>query len=151
MIKPDFFDIINYSICLAVNKYLGNKTKDFFREVGEYHLNEAIKKGLITIESGDKPLDVLIKIVKYLESTGYMEKISIDKLSEKEASIEMQGVSVAESSARLLKENKHPSHYMTNIMFAALSRFGVKADLKDLKYDLTKARFKESWKIIDGN
>jgi len=90
LIKPGFFDTINYSICCAVNKLLGKKAKAFFREVGEYHLDEAIKQGFITIENSDKPLDVLIKIARYLESAGYMEKISINKLSEKEASVQLQ-------------------------------------------------------------
>jgi hypothetical protein len=148
LIKPEFFDTINYSICRAVNEYLGDKAADFFKRVGEYHLDEALRRMLLRIEPDDKPLDVLIKIAKYLESTGYMEKISINKLSEKEAIVEMYGVSVTESSARLVKEGKQPSHYMTNIMFAALRRLGVQADLRDMEYDEEEAHFKEYWKIL---
>lgn len=148
MIKPEFFDTINYSICQAVNEYLREKATDFFQKVGEYHLDEALKRGLLKIEPHDKPLDVLIKIAKYLESTGYMEKISINKLSEKEAIVEMYGVSVTESSVKLLREGKQPSHYMTNIMFVALRRLGVQADLKDMEYNEKEARFKEYWRIL---
>ena len=148
MIKPNFFDTINYSICQAVNELLGEESKDFFKRVGECHLEEALERGLLKIESDEKPLDVLIKIAKYLESTGYMEKISINKLSEKEAIVEMRGVSVTESSAKLLGEDKHPSHFMTNMMFAALKRIGVQADLKDMDYNVKEARFKEYWKIL---
>lgn len=148
MIKPNFFDTINYSICQAVNELLGEESKDFFKRVGECHLEEALERGLLKIESDEKPLDVLIKIAKYLESTGYMEKISINKLSEKEAIVEMRGVSVTESSAKLLGEDKHPSHFMTNMMFAALKRIGVQADLRDMDYDVKEARFKEYWKIL---
>ena len=148
MIKPEFLDVINYSICQAVNEYAGQKAKDFFRRIGEYHLDEALKRRLLTIEPDDKPLDVLIKIAKYLESTGYMERISINKLSEKEAIVEMHGVSVTDSSTKLLKEGKQPSHYMTNIMFAALKRLGVQADLRDMEYNEKEAHFKEYWKIL---
>lgn len=148
MIKPKFFDTINYSICQAVNYYLKEEAKDFFKEVGEYHLDEIVKEGLISVESNEKPFDVLIKIAKYLESTGYMEKIRVNKLSEREAIVEMYGVCVTESSAKLLRERKQPSHYMTNIMFAALRRLGVQADLRDMEYDRKKAYFKEYWKIL---
>ena len=148
LIKPNFFDTINYSICQAVNELLREESKDFFKRVGECHLEEALERGLLKIESDEKPLDVLIKIAKYLESTGYMEKISINKLSEKEAIVEMRGASVTESSAKLLGEDKHPSHFMTNMMFAALKRIGVQADLKDMDYNVKEARFKEYWKIL---
>jgi hypothetical protein len=148
LIKPNFFDTINYSICQAVNELLGEESKDFFKRVGECHLEEALERGLLKINPDEKPLDVLIKIAKYLESTGYMKKISINKLSEKEAIIEMRGVSVTESSAKLLRENKHPSHIMTNTMFAALKRLGVQADLRDMDYNVEEARFKEYWKIL---
>jgi hypothetical protein len=117
-------------------------------KVGEYHLDEALKRGVLTIEADEKPLEVLIKIAKYLESTGYMETISINKLSEKEAIVEMRGVSVTESSAKLLGVGQHPSHFMTNMMFAALKRLGVQADLRDMEYDVKEARFKEYWKIL---
>ncbi len=148
LIKPNFFDTINYSICQAVNELLGEESKDFFKRVGEFHLEEALERGLLKIEPDVEPLDVLIQIAQYLESTGYMEKISINKLSEKEAIVEMRGVSVTESSAKLLGEDKHPSHFMTNMMFAALKKLGVQADLRDMEYDVKEAHFKEYWKIL---
>jgi len=140
LIKPEFFDTINYSICKAVNERLGEDAKDFFKRVGECHLDEAVARGFFT--------DTLIRLAKYLESTGYMDKIIINKLSETEAIVEMHGVTVTHSSAKLLQEGKHPSHFMTNIMFAALKRLGIQADLRDMEYDVNEARFKEYWKIL---
>jgi len=131
-----------------VNDYLDEKATEFFKKVGEYHLDEAIKRGIIKIEPGDKPLDTLIKIARYLESAGYMEKILINKLSENEALVEMYGVSVTRSSVKMLRENKQPSHYMTNIMLAGLRRIGVQAELKDVEFDEEKRHFKEHWKIL---
>jgi hypothetical protein len=148
MITPNFFDTINYAICQAVNARLGAEAKDFFKQVGEYHLQEAINRGLVTLDPNAQPLDVLIQIARYLESTGYMEQIAITKLSETEAIVEMRGVSVTTSSAKLLGEHKHPSHFMTNTMFAALKRLGVQADLQDMEYDVNEAHFKEYWKIL---
>jgi len=148
-IKPEFLDIINYAVCQAVNEYVDGRATEFFRKVGEYHLDEAMRRGLVKIELNDKPLDTLIKIAKYLESYGYMEQIRINRIDEKEATVEMLGVSVTESSARLLEEKKQPSHYMTNVMFAALKRLGVQAELRDMEFDREKRHFKEYWKIVE--
>jgi len=147
-INPEFLDVINYAICQAVNEFLNGKAADFFRRVGEYHLDEALKRGLVKIEPDDKPLNTLIKIARYLESVGYMEKIIINKLSETEAIVEMHGVSVTDSSVKLLRANKQPSHYMTNIMLATLRKLGIEAELKDVEFDQEKRKFKEQWKIL---
>ena len=147
-IEPEFLDIVNYAICQAVNAYMDGRASEFFRKVGEYHLEEALRRGLVRIEPSDKPLDVLLKIAKYLESHGYMEQIHINRIDDKAATVEMFGVSVADSSARLLAEKKQPSHYMTNIMFAALKRLGVQAELRDMEYNREQKHFKEYWKIL---
>ena len=146
-IKPEFVDIINYAICQTVDEYLDGKAAEFFRRVGEHHLDEALRRGLI--ELSDKPLDTLIGIARYLESAGYMEKILINKLGEADASVEMYGVSVTKSSVSMLKDKKQPSHFMTNIMFAALKQLGVRAELKDVGFDEEKSDFREYWKILE--
>jgi hypothetical protein len=107
-----------------------------------------LRRGIVRIEPNEKPLDALIKIAKYLESYGYMEQIRISRIDEKEATVEMLGVSVTDSSATLLGEKKQPSHYMTNVMFAALKRLGVQAELRDMEFDREKKHFKEYWKIL---
>jgi hypothetical protein len=127
---------------------MDGKASEFFKKVGEYHLDEALRRGLVRIEPSDKPLDALLRIAKYLESYGYMEEIRINRIDEKEATVEMLGVSVTDSSARLLGEKKQPSHYMTNIMFAALKRLGVQAELRDMEFNREEKHFKEYWKIL---
>lgn len=147
-IKPEFLDVINYAICRAANEEFGERTKDFFRKVGEHHLDEAVKRGFVSLNPDEKPLDNLIGIAHYLESTGYMKKIFIEKLSDIEAVVEMHGVSVTKSSVDILRAGMHPSHYMTNIMIAALRRLGTQAELKDVSFDEEQSRFKEHWKIL---
>jgi hypothetical protein len=147
-LRPELLDIINFAICEAVNEYLGERSDEFFRRVGEYHLHEAMRRGLLRIDPHEKPLDVLATVARYLESNGYMERILIDKLGDNDAEVEMCGVSVTDSSVKILNEKKTPSHYMTNLMFAALSRLGVGARLKDVEYDQEKRRFREYWKIL---
>jgi len=147
-VNPEFLDIVNYAVCQAVNEYMGGRAPEFFRKVGEYHLDEALRRGLVRIDTNDKPLDILLKIAKYLESYGYMDEIRINRIDEKEATVEMFGVSVTDSSAQIVAEKKHPSHYMTNTMFAALKKLGVQAELRDMEFDREKKHFKEYWKIL---
>jgi hypothetical protein len=85
-----------------------------------------------------------------LESVGYMERISIVNLSESEAIVEMFGVSVTKSSVDMLKVGRHPSHYMTNVMLAALKKLGIRAELRDVDFDEQERHFKEHWKIIEA-
>lgn len=150
MIKPELLDVVNFAICEAVDDYLGEKATKFFEKVGEYHLEEAMRRGLVKFEPHDKPLDALLKIARYLESAGYMERIVINKLSDNEAQVEMHGVSVTESSVRILGEKKNPSHFMTNVMFAGLKKLGVEAELKEVEFDREQKRFKEHWKILES-
>jgi len=148
-IKPEFLDIVNYAVCEAVNDFVDGKATEFFRRVGEYHLEEALRRGVVKMEPNDKPLDALIRIARYLESYGYMKEIRINRIDEKEATVEMLGVSVTDSSAQLVGEKKQPSHYMTNVMFAALKKLGVRAELKDMEYDREQKHFKEYWRILE--
>lgn len=59
----------------------------------------------------------------------------------------MYGVSVPKSSSKMLREGKQPSHFMTNLMLAALKKLDIRAELKDVKFDEEKRHFKEYWKI----
>lgn len=150
MIQPEFFDTVNYALCRAVDDFLGERAGEFFRRLGEYHLEEAAAKGVVRFRPEDAPLEVLIRIAEYLESSGYMERIVIDRLSDREAVVEMHGVTVTASSTKLLREGRRPSHFMTNLMFAALGRFSIRAELRDMEYDGGARRFKEYWKILDA-
>jgi len=148
-VSAEFLDTINYAICRVVNDYLGEEASKFFVKVGEYNLEEALRRGLIKLDPNLGPLDNLIAVAKYLESAGYMEKISIVKLSESEAIVEMFGVSVTKSSVDLLKAGRHPSHYMTNIMLATLKKLGIQAELRDVDFNEQDRHFKEHWKILE--
>ena len=148
-ISVEFLDTINYAICRVVNDYLGDEASRFFVKAGEYHLEEALRRGLIKLDPDAGPLDNLIGVAKYLESVGYMEKISIVKLSDSEAIVEMFGVSVTKSSVDLLKAGRHPSHLMTNIMLATLKKLGIEAELRETEFNEQERHFKEHWKILE--
>ena len=148
MVDSDLLDILNLAICYASNEHMKDKTAEFFRKVGEYHLEEAIKRGYVKIESQDKPLDVLENIARYLESTGYMQQTIIQRFGDYEAVVEMKGVAVTRSSNEILTKGKQPSHFMTNIMLAALKRIGVEAELEEAEFDSTGNTFKEHWRVL---
>ncbi len=146
-VKPEFLDVLNYAICSVANDMLGSEgAKNFFRKVGEYHLEEAVRRGFISLE-GENPLDVLLGIARYLEDMGYMGKIEIERLSDTEAIVTMREVTVTESSIRLLSRGREPSHFMTNLMFAALRKLGIEAELRELEAKPEENMFREHWII----
>lgn len=133
-------------MCDNLSRLLGkDKAEKFFREVGKTHYEELKKQGLIKVDKD--PLKTLESIVDYLQSSGYMRKIVISKLSESEVVVDMFGVSVLDSSMRLTDEGKAPSHIMTNTMFAALEDLGHDVDIIDLAFDKGSNHVREKWVI----
>ncbi len=103
---------------------------------------------MVEFPSSD-PYEVLRTVGKFLEDMGYMSKIRLTKVEENEVIIEMFGVSVIKSSIRLVEGGDSPSHFMTNLMFAALKEMsGVRADIYDLTLEQPSAETgyaKEKW------
>jgi len=129
--------MVNYGICYVLNERFGKKEcEDIFREVGKICYGRVKERGLIRPK--EDPMETLIEIAKFLERTGYMEKILINRVSENELELDMFGVSVLNSSVELVESGRSPSHHMTNIMFAALEDYGISAELVDLGFDLEK-------------
>ncbi|MEM4415651.1 MAG: hypothetical protein QXH32_06795 [Candidatus Caldarchaeum sp.] len=144
MVDEKFFDRINYSICDAISRTLGSeKAREIFRMMGRTHYAELKREGLIVTDGS--PLAVLESIARYLENSGYMKKIVINKLGENEAIVDMYGVSVLDSSVRLTRENKQPSHIMTNTMVAAFEEKGYEVELVDLVFDVDSNHVREKW------
>jgi len=147
MVKPDFLDFVNYNICKSYSEIHGkNAAIGFFHRVGEIGFQELRK--IIDFPNSD-PYDVLKTVGEFLEQMGYMSKIQLTKVEKDEVIIEMFGVSVIKSSIRLTKEKASPSHFMTNLMFAALKEIsGVRADIYDLTLEqpsVDTGYAKEKW------
>lgn len=146
-IDPRFLDLINYGVCGALSRVIGkDEAAGVFRVAGEIAFTE-LKKSMDF--KGMNPVAVLASIARFLEEAGYMARISLTRVTENEVIIEMYGVSVARSSKRLINEKASPSHFMTNLMFAALKDVcGVKADITDLDFDVPEKgldHFREKW------
>lgn len=139
MIKPEFLDFTNYNICKAYSEKFGKEEAEkFFRRVGEIGFSEL--RNLVDFSSTE-PYEVLKIVASFLEDMGYMTKINLTNVEENEVIIEMYGVSVNNSSIRLTNEGKSPSHFMTNLMFAALNELSnVEAEIQDLVLELPTAK-----------
>jgi len=138
MVKPEFLDFVNYNICKAYSEIHGkDEAVGFFRRVGEIGFEQL--RGMVDFPSAD-PYEVLKAVGGFLEDMGYMSKIQLTKVEEGEVIIEMFGVSVIDSSIRLTEGGASPSHFMTNLMFAALKEVsGVHADIYDLTLEQPSA------------
>jgi len=152
-IEPEFLDLVNYGVCSALTALYGSQAAEtVFRLAGEFNYEEL--KGKSRVDSSS-PIDALRSIASYLEKSGYMGKIDLTRVTENEVIVDMYGVSVAESSKRLVDEGKSPSHYMTNMMFAALKDlFQVKAEITHLDIEIPKEEtdhVREKWILKKGS
>ena len=95
------------------------------------------------------PYEVLKTVGVFLEEIGYMSKIQLSKVEEDYVIIEMFGVSVIKTSIRMVDGGSSPSHFMMNLVFAALKEMsGVHADVYDLTLQQPSAKTgyaKEKW------
>lgn len=140
-IDPKFLDLVNYGFCSALTRLYGKeKAESVFKLAGEMAFGEL--KKMISIKA-KRPSAVLKVVAHFLEENGYITKINLTEVTENEVIIDMYGVSVAGSSKRLLNESAAPSHYMTNLMFAALK------DLCDLGANITHLAIEIPEKEID--
>lgn len=143
---PNFFDMVNLAFCTAINSICGKeKAEKIFERAGEI-IFSLIKEDVM----GENPIATLKNIARYLERSGYMERIEIKEM-ENELQLDMYGVSVLRSSDKLVKSNMTPSHIMTNTMFAALRDAGIKAELMELEIEVEKGHVKEIWILKRGN
>ncbi len=143
-VDPRFLDLINYGICYVLNERYGKEeTERVFKEVGKILYARIKEEGLIT--PAKDPMDTLIEIARFLEKMGYMARIDITRRSDRELELDMYGISVLDSSVKLVESGRSPSHYMTNIMFAALQDYGIDAELIDLGFDVKENHVKEKW------
>jgi len=134
-IEPTFLDLINYGVCSTLSKLYGREaTEEVFRRAGKTNYQELRKRRRI---DASNPISTLRSVASYLEEAGYMRRIELTEVTDSEAIIDMYGVSVAESSKRLADEGLIPSHYMTNMMFAALEDLhGVEASITHLDIEI---------------
>jgi hypothetical protein len=137
---PSFFDFVNLALCTAINRICGKeRAEEIFKEAEEVMFS-LIRSNVV----GENPITTLKNIARYLERSGYMERIEI-KETDEGLQLDMYGVSVLRSSDKLVRSGMAPSHIMTNIMFAALREAGIEAELRELEIDVDKGHVREMW------
>jgi hypothetical protein len=146
-VNPDFFDFVNYNFCRAISEHVGREqAAQVFERAGEIGYATLKAQGVIQTE-GQSALDVLVQIVRFLETNGYMGRIELDRISETEMQVDMYQVSVMDSSVQLTDQGYSPSHIMTNLMFAALKEFGMSVQLAELGFEPEADHVREHWKL----
>jgi hypothetical protein len=149
MIRADFLDLINYGICRAVSEAVGpRRAEGILRQAGRYNYKQ-LKATRDDLQAQD-PLATLENIAKFLEEVGYAKRVVVNRLSDMVLEMDMYGISVLDSSRKLVNEGFSPSHISTNLMFAALEDFGIDADLEELLFDPKENHVKERW-ILKGD
>jgi hypothetical protein len=146
MVQACFLDLVNYGICRAVSEAVGTeKAKEILRQSGRYNYQQlrAIRDD---IEAGD-PLTTLENITRFLEEMGYAKRVVVTRVNDNVLEMDMYDISVLDSSRKLVDEGFSPSHFSTNLMFAALDDFGVVADLEELLFDPKENHVKERWTL----
>jgi hypothetical protein len=102
------------------------RAEEVFRETEEVMFS-LIKSNVV----GDDPITTLKNIARYIERSGYMERIEIKETEEGLQLDSMESL----FSDRLVRFGMAPSHMMTNTMFAALREAGID-ELKELEIDV---------------
>lgn len=145
-IRAEFLDLVNYAVCSAVSRTFGRtEAEKVFQLAGKIAYDELMAKR--EPETKD-PIDLLKWIAGFLEESGYMDRIDIKRLGDNQVVVDMYGVSVWESSDRLTKEGAAPSHYMTNLMFAALETFDLETDIQNLEFrERKRGHVREMWTL----
>ncbi len=145
-ISAEFLDLVNYCVCSAVSRSFGRtEAEKVFRLAGRIAYDELrTKRDMQALD----PIELLKRIAKFLEDAGYMDTIEVQRRGNNQVVVDMYGVSVWHSSDRLSKEGAAPSHYMTNLMFAALETFDLQADIQNLEFkEEPKGHVREMWTL----
>lgn len=147
-VTKDFFDFVNYNVCRAVSETLGKEQAEgVYRRAGEIGYSILKERGIVKTE-GLTPVEVLTQIVEFLEASGYMRRIEVNHISDVEMEVDMYGVSVLASSMKLTGEGYAPSHFMTNLMFAALRDLGFTGNLDELTFEGEIDQVREHWQLV---
>ncbi|MDW8082637.1 MAG: hypothetical protein RMI56_02445 [Sulfolobales archaeon] len=145
VVSQEFLDLVIYSIYRAVNEVLGEKTWDIVWRSGEV-LYEKLEE-LLRLHIVEDYVEVLEKLAEWLQKSGYVDVVRIRKLSENEIEYVMGRPAIVRGAEKLVKERMVPPHISTSLMFAALRKRGLKAELAGDPQFLLDGSVVERWKI----
>ncbi len=130
----------------AANELMGvERTWDLVLRAGEV-LYERLERAL-GLESIEDPVEVLSRIAGWLEDVGYVERAEVRRVSGDEFEYVMGRPVIVGGAEELVREGMVPPHISTSLMFAALKRRGLKAELEETRF-LPDGTAVERWRVV---
>lgn len=148
-IDPKFFDLVIYGVYYAIYDLIGENTWNIVWKCGEIVFEEA-KNFLEELRDKD-PFKVLSTLAKWLKDSGYVEDISVEKISNDTVKYIMLNPAIADGAQKLIKLGRVPAHISTSLMFAALKSLGYTAKMVGGPEFLSDGRVVEYWKLYKLN
>lgn len=144
-ISVEFVDLIMYSVYRAAYELLGKDTWKLVWMSGRV-MYERLERELNLSNTSDV-YEVLSKLATWLKGCGYVDEAEVRKVSEEEFEYVMSKPAIARGAEELVKEGLVPPHISTSLMFAALRKRGLKAELIGEPTFLPDGRVIERWRI----
>ena len=146
-IDPTYFDQQIFALYRAVWQRWGDEAWYVVWRSGEILFDEIESE--LGLQPDDDPFAAMQRLADYLQRVGYVEDISVHRLSETEWDYEMLDPVILPGAKRLIAEGAVPAHISTTLMFALLKkRFGMEAEMvgdPDLRPD---GRAIECWRLV---
>ena len=97
------------------------------------------------------PVDLVKKLIKYLEDVGYLTKGQVEQESDHELLVHLHGATCHDAVVKLKNEGAFPPHFLTTLIFAGLKKlFNINVELSHLDLGSKKPPYHtiEKWKFI---
>ena len=150
MIDPKFLNHEIYSIYSAAMRLVGpEKQKEIVNLSGKLLFSELDNE--LNLSKINDPVDLVKKLIKYLEDVGYFTKGQVDKKSDDELLVHMHGATCHDAVVKLKNEGAYPSHFCTTLIFAGLKKlFNIDVELSHLNLGSKEPPYHtiEKWKFI---
>lgn len=150
MIDPEFFNHEIYSIYSAALSLVGpEKQKEIVNLSGKLMFSELENE--LNLSKINDPVDLVKKLIKYLEDVGYFTKGQVDQKSDNELLVHMHGATCHDAVVKLKNEGAYPPHFCTTLIFAGLKKlFNINVELSHLDLGSKKPPYHtiEKWKFI---
>ena len=145
-IDPAYFDKQIYALYRAVWERWGDDAWYVVWRSGEVLLEEI--EGDLGLEWDAGPFPAMQSLASYLQRVGYVREIAVRPLSEDEWEYEMVDPVILPGAKRLLNDGAVPAHISTTLMFALLSRFGLRAEMVGDPDLCPDGRALERWRLV---
>jgi len=150
MIDPKFLNHEIYSIYSAAMRLVGpEKQKEIVNLSGKLLFSELDNE--LNLSKINDPVDLVKKLIKYLEDVGYLTKGQVEQESDHELLVHLHGATCHDAVVKLKNEGAFPPHFLTTLIFAGLKKmFNINVELSHLDLGSKEPPYHtvEKWKLI---